>query len=116
DDSVATPAPKIHREDCRIRWDRPAQQVHNQIRGLSPHPGAWTMHGENMLKVYRSRIAEEAERAGTPGQVIQADERLVVACGTGAVELIDIQQEGKRRLHAEEFLRGYAINPGDVLT
>ncbi len=116
DDSVATPAPKIHREDCRIRWDRPAQQVHNQIRGLSPHPGAWTMHGENMLKVYRSRIAEQPERAGTPGQVIQADERLVVACGTGAIELIDIQQEGKRRLHAEEFLRGYAINPGDVLT
>lgn len=114
DDSLATPAPKIHREDCRIAWDRSAQTVHNQIRGLSPYPGAWTRHGGTLIKVYRSRV-DEADSGGNPGVVQQADGRLVVACAKGAVELTEVQQEGKRRMEAEEFLRGYALEPGDVL-
>lgn len=117
DDSEATPAPKIHREDCRIRWDRPAVRVHNQIRGLSPYPGAWTLHGDTMIKVYRSRRVETAEGAtdASPGEVLDAGERLLVACAPGAVELTEVQQEGKRRLEAEAFLRGYDVAPGDVL-
>ncbi len=117
DDSEATPAPKIDREDCRIRWDRPAARVHNQIRGLSPFPGAWTLHGDTMIKVYRSRRADVAEGAldASPGEVLDSGERFLVACSPGAVELTEVQQEGKRRLQADAFLRGYDVAPGDVL-
>lgn len=117
DDRQATPAPKIHREDCRIRWHRPAREVHNQIRGLSPHPGAWTPHGENQLKIYRTAVGDEvhAEHRILPGTIIESDERLLVACAPGTVEILEIQQEGKRRLGAAEFLRGYPLGPGAKL-
>jgi len=112
DDALATPAPKIFKEDAHIRWDQPAERVHNQVRGLSPYPGAWTRHGEVLLKVYRTRIASGS---GDPGTVLQADDRLVVASGTGAVELLEVQQEGRRPLPAREFLRGYPLRVGDRL-
>jgi methionyl-tRNA formyltransferase len=108
----ASAAPKVFMEDAVIDWNRPALQIHNHIRGLSPHPGAWTKHGETLLKIYRSQLAAGT---GSPGTVLEGGRRLVVACGDGAVELLDIQQEGKRRLPAEDFLRGYAITPGDGL-
>lgn len=112
DDALATPAPKIFKEDAHIRWDQPAERVHNQVRGLSPYPGAWTRHGDVLLKVYRTRIASGS---GDPGTVLQADDRLVVASGTGAVELLEVQQEGRRPLPAREFLRGYPLRVGDRL-
>ncbi len=112
DDALATPAPKIFKEDAHIRWDQPAERVHNQVRGLSPYPGAWTRHGEVLLKVYRTRITSGS---GDPGTVLQADDRLVVASGTGAVELLEVQQEGRRPLPAREFLRGYPLRVGDRL-
>lgn len=113
DDAVATPAPKIHREDCRIRWDRPARQVHNHVRGLSPYPGAWTRHDGTHLKIYRTRTAG-SDRAGAPGEILQAGESLLVACGDGAVEILEIQQQGRKRLTAREFLLGYELSPNDT--
>ena len=112
DDAEATPAPKIHTEDCEIPWNEPAGDVHNHIRGLSPYPGAWTLHGDTRLKLYRSR---RAEGDGAPGEVLTTDGRLVVACGTEAVEVVTIQQPGGRRLPASDFLNGYALAPGDRL-
>ena len=108
----ATPAPKIFKEDCRIAWDQPAARVHNFVRGLAPYPGAWTLHGETLLKIYRTRLTEAA---GAAGAVVEAGERLVVACGEGAVDILEVQQEGRRRLAAADFLRGYALAPGDRL-
>ncbi|PSQ86674.1 MAG: methionyl-tRNA formyltransferase [Bacteroidetes bacterium QS_3_64_15] len=110
DDEKATPAPKIHDEDCETPWDQPAEDVHNHVRGLSPYPGAWTLHDGTRLKLYRTR---RAEGTGTPGGVIEADGRLVVACGTGAVEVITLQQPGRTRLDADDFLNGYALDEGD---
>jgi methionyl-tRNA formyltransferase len=110
DDSQATPAPKIHTEDCEIPWQRPSADVHNHVRGLSPYPGAWTVHDDTRLKVYRTR---RAEGDGAPGTVLEADDRLVVACSTGAVEIRTIQQPGKQRLDATDFLNGYALTGGD---
>ncbi len=110
DDSKATPAPKIQTEDCEIPWSRTSEHVHNHIRGLSPHPGAWTQHNGTRLKIYRSR---RVEGRGAPGTVLEADDRLVVACGTGAVEVVTLQQPGKRRLNAADFLNGYALASGD---
>lgn len=115
EDTLATPAPKIFREDCRIPWDRSAAEVHNHVRGLSPYPGAWTMHGDVLLKVYRTRPADDMEHGAAPGTVLEADERLVVACGEGAVELLEIQQEGRRQLPADVFMRGYPLRVGDRL-
>ncbi|MEX0746427.1 MAG: methionyl-tRNA formyltransferase [Rhodothermales bacterium] len=115
DDALSTPAPKIHREDCRIRWDRPADVVHNQIRGLSPHPGAWTMHDENLLKIYRTRQSGPPHTATTPGEIVEVGERLIVACSEGTLEILELQQEGRKALRAEEFLRGYLLPNGDVL-
>ncbi len=109
DDTLATPAPKIFPEDARIPWARPAGAVHNHVRGLSPHPGAWTCHGETLLKVYRTR---QAAGAGTPGTVLEAGPRLLVACGEGAVEVLELQQEGRRRLKAAAFLNGYDLPVG----
>jgi methionyl-tRNA formyltransferase len=112
DDSEATPAPKIHDDDCRIPWSDTGEDVHNHIRGLSPYPGAWTMHGDTRLKLYRTR---RAEGNGAPGEVIEAGERLRVACGEEAVEVLTIQQPGKRRLDATDFLNGYTLEKGDRL-
>lgn len=106
----ATPAPKLFREDGRIPWEAPAEAVHNHIRGLSPYPGAWTTHDDTLLKVYRSRPAAGAGAA--PGEVLEVGERLVVACGTGAVELLEVQQEGRQRLATVDFLNGYTLAPG----
>lgn len=112
DDTEATPAPKIFKDDCRIPWDQPAITVHNHIRGLSPYPGAWTMHGDTLLKVYRAR---RATGSGTPGTILQADTHLVVACGQEAIEVTEIQQQGRRRLLADVFLNGYSLSVGDKL-
>lgn len=113
DDTKATPAPKIHREDCAIPWGAPADEVHNFIRGLSPYPGAWTYHAETQLKIYRSALHSGS---GAPGEVIATDDALVVACGTGAVACTEVQQQGKRRMAAQDFLNGYHIAPGEQLT
>jgi methionyl-tRNA formyltransferase len=110
DDAAATPAPKIHTEECEIPWTRPSADVHNHIRGLSPYPGAWTLHDGDRLKIYRSL---RAKGAGAPGTVIEAQDRLVVACGEGAVEVVTIQQPGRSRLEASDFLNGYDLEVGD---
>jgi len=110
DDAAATPAPKIHTEECEIPWTRPSADVHNHIRGLSPYPGAWTMHDGDRLKIYRSL---RAQGSGAPGTVIEAQGRLVIACGEGAVEVVTIQQPGRSRLDASDFLNGYDLEAGD---
>lgn len=112
DDVQATPAPKVFKEAAWIDWSLPAEHVHNMIRGLSPVPCAWTHHEGTLLKVYRST---RAEGEGAPGEVLETHPRLVVACGEGAVSLIEVQQEGRKRLPAEVFLRGYPLKPGDRL-
>jgi len=110
DDETATPAPKIHDADAEIPWGKSGEAVHNHVRGLSPYPGAWTMHEGTRLKVYQTR---RAEGDGAPGDVLRADDRLVVACGEEAVEITSIQQPGKQTLDAPDFLNGYALDAGD---
>lgn len=118
DHAEATPAPKVHAEDADIPWANAAAAVHNHIRGLSPIPGAWTLHGDTRLKVYRSHHLDDAPAEAAdaaPGTVLATDGVLHVACGTGAVALDMIQQPGRQRLAAADFVNGYTISPGDVL-
>jgi methionyl-tRNA formyltransferase len=106
-----TYAKKIEKSETRIDWSRPAAEVHNHIRGLSPDPGAWFELGKDRVKVLRSTV----ESGGAaPGTVLDAN--LTVACGTGAVRLLNLQRAGKGAMPAGEFLRGNQIAPGTVLT
>ncbi len=101
-----TYAAKIDKAEARIDWARPAVEVDRLIRGLSPFPGAWFEAGGERIKVLRSRLAEGA---GAPGTVIEG---LRIACGSGAVELTELQRAGKRPMGAEEFLRGLSLPTG----
>ncbi|MGH6992887.1 MAG: methionyl-tRNA formyltransferase, partial [Caulobacteraceae bacterium] len=110
-DEGATYARKIRGPESRLSWSRPSQRIDAQIRGLSPHPGAWFLapseRGGDRLKVLLSR-PEPGQ--GSPGEVL--DDRLLIACEAGAVRLLTLQREGRRPQEAEEFLRGFPIPAG----
>jgi methionyl-tRNA formyltransferase len=102
-----TYATKIGKDETRIDWNKPWQQVHDHIRGLSPFPGAWFEIGGVRVKALRST---KGEGKGPPGTVL--DDHLTIACGTGAVRLVQVQREGKRPMSAQEFLRGTPVKRG----
>jgi methionyl-tRNA formyltransferase len=107
-----TYANKIEKSETRVDWAKPWNEVHNHIRGLSPFPGAWFEAADiGRVKVLRTT---RGEGAGKPGQVL--DDRLTVACGDGAVRLIEVQRAGKQPMGAEEFLRGTPIRRDFVLS
>ena len=110
DDSLASPAPKIFKEDCRIDWTRPAAAIRNQIRGLSPAPAAYTMHNEKVLKIFRSSVAAGS---ASPGNVEAGKASILVGTGEGILSLEEVQLEGKKRMGIAEFLRGYDITTGE---
>lgn len=116
DDRLATPAPKIFKEDCRIRWNTAAPSVHNFVRGLSPNPCAWTIHRGKVLKIYRTQLQNlKSSESKTPGTIVTVDNKtLTVATKGDAISIVEIQQEGKRRMGVEEFLRGYPIHQGNL--
>jgi methionyl-tRNA formyltransferase len=107
DNSLATPAPKIFPGDCRVDFAKPVEVVHNQIRGLSPHPTAFTLlpNGER-VKLYKARKTDEAGIEPAVYKMSDDKKRLYVGTATMAIELLEIQREGKKRMTAEEFLRG----------
>ena len=108
-----TYAHKIDKAEARIAWSRPAAEVDRHIRGLSPFPGAWCMANGARLKILRSRLVPGSGPAGT---LLATDgDRLLVACGSGAVEIREAQREGRRPMPANELLRGLALHPGDRL-
>ena len=121
DDLLASPAPKIFKEDCRIEWSRPLAFVHNFIRGLSPFPTAWTTHGGKTLKIYTAVLLKAGDvgftkkEMGSGSIVIQGNKQLFVATGSGFLEVLELQQEGRKRMSTAEFLKGYAFAEGDKL-
>ena len=119
DNSLASPAPKLFKDNCKIDWRQPAARVHNFVRGLSPVPCAWATHTQHILKIYRTEpVGSHAQdkSSANPGEIIQVDKQsLIVKTGEGAVGIREIQQEGRKRMVIEEFLRGYAFQVGDIL-
>lgn len=110
------PAPKIFREDCRINWNRPAQEIHNHIRGLSPYPAAFTTmrdsNGkETDVKIFASRAnidnAPVFPSTLVPGDAFISGKRLFVATSTTLLEILAIQPSGKKRMETSAFLLGY---------
>lgn len=104
----ATDAPKIFRETCRINWNRSSREVYDFIRGLSPYPGAWTMLGDKVLKVFETEISEG--NGEVPGTVFSDGKRMLAfTTNDGALSIKTLQLEGKKRMNVEEFLRGTKI-------
>jgi len=107
-----TYAPKLTNSETRIVWERPWKEVHNHIRGLSPVPGAWfeIASANARIKVLRST---RGEGTGVPGTVL--DDALTVACGDGAVRIVELQRAGRQAMKAHEFLRGTTVAAGTRL-
>jgi methionyl-tRNA formyltransferase len=107
----ATYAAKIDKNETRIDWTKPWNEVHNHCRGLSPFPGAWCeLAGAGRVKILRTT---KGAGSGPPGQVL--DDKLTVACGSGAVRLLQLQRAGKQPMGLDEFLRGTPLAPATVL-
>ena len=107
-----TYARKIDKNETRIDWAKPWNEVHDHCRGLSPFPGAWCeMPGIGRAKILHST---KGDGSGEPGRVL--DDKLTVACGSGAVRIVELQRAGGKPMAAGEFLRGSPIAPGSVLT
>jgi methionyl-tRNA formyltransferase len=107
----ATHAAKIDKGETRIDWTMPWNKVHDHCRGLSPFPGAWfELPGAGRIKVLRTA---KGDGNGAPGCVL--DDKLTVACGTGAVRLVALQRSGRQPMPAEEFLRGTPLARAAVL-
>ncbi|RJQ47910.1 MAG: methionyl-tRNA formyltransferase [Gaiellales bacterium] len=104
DESKAFYVEKITPADQHIDWNRPAWKIRAQVRGLSPHIGAFTRVDGHRLKVWKAAVVEGGDG---PGTLEVEGERLLVNCGTGRLELIEVQPEGKRRMSAAEYLRGH---------
>ncbi len=106
-----TYAAKIDKNETRIDWALSAGEVHDRIRGLSPFPGAWCEVGAARVKLLRSTLSNGA---ATPGEIL--DEQMTIACGNGAIRLLEVQKAGARPQPAAEFMRGARLRPGDRLT
>src|SRR6266480_5344179 len=104
DNSLATYAPKLKREDGRIDWSEPAQTIERKIRAFNPWPGAFTEIDGQHLKIFSASILD---LSGQPGEILES-EKLIIAAGSRALSLNEVQLEGKKRMSAPEFLRGYA--------
>lgn len=116
-DSLATYAAKIEKNDCLLDFSKSAEELHNLIRGLSPIPLTFTHTPDGkLLKVTSARIVDrERESNKAAGEVVSLDGEIVIACGKGKIALTGVLPEGKGRMRADEFIRGRKINIGDIL-
>lgn len=113
DDSQISLAPKIELEDCEVKWDQPAQKIHNLVRGVNPYPGAWCwikIRGEpKRLKINRTHVVPYP--SATPGKILNSghNTNLLIATSDHAIELLEIQLEGKKMMSSAEFIRGIPV-------
>lgn len=105
DHDKATSAPKLFRNDCKIDFNKPAAEVHNKIRGLSPFPTAWAMLDDLKFNMYRSQVGPSIDLA--PGRLQMQGDDLLVGCREGTVILEEVQQQGKKRMSGKDFMNGY---------
>lgn len=116
DHARATYAPLLKKKDGHLNWQMPAASLDTFIRGMTPWPGAFTFHMDKRLKIFKAGpIPMEVDEL--PGTVIKSfPDELRVSTGKGALSILEIQGASGKRLLTKDFLRGYNIVPGDVLT
>lgn len=112
DDAKSCYASMLDKQKAEIDFSKSAQEVHNLVRGMNPWPIAHTMIDGKRLKVYKSRLVKQM--SGAPGVVLDP-KRLIVACGSGAVELLLIQAEGSKKMPAADYLRGHPLASNVIL-
>ncbi|MDP1676545.1 MAG: methionyl-tRNA formyltransferase [Bacteroidota bacterium] len=112
DNTLSSPAPKIFKETCRINWKQNTDSIHNFVRGLSPYPAAWTVHDDKQIKIFRSKNSEFRiqNSESNVGGIVVTQNKIIVNTSDGSIEILELQQEGKKRMSAEEFLRGYRFS------
>jgi methionyl-tRNA formyltransferase len=114
DDSQSSYAPRLTRDEGRIDWHWPAERIHNLVRGLHPWPHAFTFLGDRRIILLRSAWSAEPPASAMPGTVVEAlGDRLLVAAGSGTLQILEIQSEGKRPMTTRDFLAGHPIAPGE---
>jgi methionyl-tRNA formyltransferase len=106
DKAVATYAAKLNREDGHIDWKEPAEVIERKIRAYDPWPGAFTKIDNRNLKIFSAQVVD---LHGKPGEILRKDKELVIAAGERALSLVEVQLEGKRRMSAGEFVRGFDV-------
>ena len=107
-DELASSAPKITKEMMQINWNKLAEEIHNLVRAFSPFPGASFIHNEKLIKVYRTKIDNSMNI--TVGKILEKKGQLFVGCIKGTIEILEIQSEGRKKMNAAEFLRGYSFS------
>ena len=116
DNTKATYAAKITKEDCLIDFSKTAAELHDLIRGLSPIPLALTHTPDGkLLKVSAARVTKASGKCGACGEIISLDGGITVACGEGALTLLSVLPEGKSKMPATDFIRGRKVSIGDIL-
>ena len=113
DERLASYAPMLKKSDGALDFSRPAKELMDQIRGVSPWPSAYAYLDGKMVKIHKAVLLPD--QAGEPG-VIQAGKRLIVGCAAGSLELLEVQPEGGKRMRGEDFLRGRKDGPGKKFT
>lgn len=108
DESKISHAPKINHEISRIDWTADVENIYNLIRGMSPHPGAWSVIDNTEMKVFNARIYSDY-RSNRPGTLRLFERKLLVQAGNGELEILDVQIAGKKRMSAEAFVNGMKI-------
>lgn len=119
DDSLACSAPKITKETCRIDWNLSAREIHNLVRGLSPYPRAFFTYAKKVYKLYKTKVIEKEEwrnanyinldsRCST--KLFHTKKEIFIRTGNGFLQILELQTEGRKRMSAEEFLRGHSFN------
>lgn len=110
DDSLSNYAPMLTKELCKIDWSKPAQEIHNQVRGLNPWPVATAVVNGKRVKIFSTTLSEKNGEAGK----VLCEKPLTVGCGNGSVVINELQLEGKKRMKSDDFVRGYRINTDTV--
>ncbi len=116
DDRAATFAPRIKKDDARIDWSKTSVEVSNFVRGMNPHPGAFTYIGEKLVKIWKAKSLSVPEGYNA-GEIVdfKKEQGIVVSTGKGCLLITELQLEGKKRMRAVEFLRGHSLRVGEKL-
>ncbi len=123
DDALASTAPKITKEVCQINWNKSAEEIHNLVRGLSPHPAAFFIYEGKNYKIFKTKVIDNCElqienlmnyqcsisHSQVPVKFYQTQKEIYVETSKGILQILELQPEGRKRMTAEEFLRGYSF-------
>jgi methionyl-tRNA formyltransferase len=115
DNSKASYAPKIKKEECKIDWGEKAYAVEGKIRGLSYHPGAFCTFRDKKLKILKAVKLADVNDISRSGEVLNVEENITVKCGEGAVEINEVQLQSRNKMDVKSFINGYRIKAGEIL-